>query len=549
MKQFVLFLLCFSGVHVCMAQTWQPIYLNETLNYQSSANPTVLIGVFAADLSEAGDSSDVRLTLDVDTLENCNCSPFCLQLKTDFLENQIAYPGNGVVSFQNPDTFFIQTNANIGDSWAYQTDTQGNSVSANVTDIFQTEILGETDSVKTIELSNGEEIYLSKNHGISQWTRTIDTLKLVSIPSRGLGEMYLNPEEAFDFQVGDVFCYFTDIQGAQDQNGTFYSTREKSIRRMEVLNINPNNSTIQVTFLLDSAFVSNANNPFSNGFNQGSGQDTVFAEIQLNVSDEIYQLPEKKYWYNRANANMSQGYFLSDPNPILSNFGFDYAPELAFGQRYLSIEGRKAIGYGVQSFNFEIPDQTPLSQILDLNSGISPEIDRNFLVRCEWEYENQLQPNDVMVISGSNYYYADYRSDVKMIAEGLGTVAYFSEFHSFETYYSQKAILTGYQKGTETVGYVAPADSLSTVDVPKLSTNFDVSVYPNPVCEVLIVSHHDINILSGYIINSTGAKVKSFDLKNENNQIDIRNLRPGIYILIVHLDNGQIVSRKFVKGC
>src|SRR5690606_7550838 len=126
-------------------QHWQPIYLNETLNYQSSTNPDEIIGTYAGDLSNSSDSSDVRIVLDTDSLDACLCETSCFLLKAGHFQSSISYLANGVVAFQNPDTCYIHTRANLGEAWVFKNDATANEVMATVSEVSITQILGETD--------------------------------------------------------------------------------------------------------------------------------------------------------------------------------------------------------------------------------------------------------------------------------------------------------------------------------------------------------------------------------------------------------------------
>src|SRR5690606_17216802 len=120
MKQSLLFLLSFYIIQASFGQHWQPLYLNETLNYQPSTDPDEIIGIYAGDLSNSSDSSDVRIVLDTDSLDDCNCETSCFLLKAGHFQSSISYLANGVVAFQNPDTFYIHTRANLGEAWVFK---------------------------------------------------------------------------------------------------------------------------------------------------------------------------------------------------------------------------------------------------------------------------------------------------------------------------------------------------------------------------------------------------------------------------------------------
>ena len=77
------------------------------------------------------------------------------------------------------DTFRILPKAKYYESWAFSSDLD--AVVANVSTMF---VLGQTDSVKIILLSDLTMITLSKNHGIINWKNEYE---LVGIEGRDLG--------------------------------------------------------------------------------------------------------------------------------------------------------------------------------------------------------------------------------------------------------------------------------------------------------------------------------------------------------------------------
>lgn len=72
-------------------------------------------------------------------------------------------------------------------------------------------------------------------------------------------------------------------------------------------------------------------------------------------------------------------------------------------------------------------------------------------------------------------------------------------------------------------------------DPSNVNKTFDLSVscYPNPVVNILHVEQTYISDFSYSLINMTGKKVKSGQLKEGNSSIDVSNLRNGIYVLLL----------------
>ncbi|MEM1324306.1 MAG: M12 family metallo-peptidase [Bacteroidota bacterium] len=92
----------------------------------------------------------------------------------------------------------------------------------------------------------------------------------------------------------------------------------------------------------------------------------------------------------------------------------------------------------------------------------------------------------------------------------------------------------------------------SAIDAP---TTFDVeteeeltfSVFPNPASDVLNIAINRLSDQRVQIRNSNGQLIQEVYLNNNNNQLNISGLKPGIYFVQVIDDQGQIQAQRFVK--
>jgi sugar lactone lactonase YvrE len=74
-----------------------------------------------------------------------------------------------------------------------------------------------------------------------------------------------------------------------------------------------------------------------------------------------------------------------------------------------------------------------------------------------------------------------------------------------------------------------------------------ISLYPNPATDIL---HLEMNLTEGNffeIYNSAGQKIRSYNIKNENTEVDINDLRKGIYFTRIVNNNGIIYKSTFIK--
>ena len=85
--------------------------------------------------------------------------------------------------------------------------------------------------------------------------------------------------------------------------------------------------------------------------------------------------------------------------------------------------------------------------------------------------------------------------------------------------------------------------TLSNSDIEKI----DITVYPNPVNDLLTISSPNNEILSISVFTINGKEIQSFEKMNQNrNEISLINLDSGVYFLEIRTDVGR-VTKKVVK--
>lgn len=133
----------------------------------------------------------------------------------DLLANQLNYPSffadwisveesgrKWILHRGNEQVLYPQ--AALGMSWVYN---ELNGVEAEILAIEEEEIWGEVDSVKTILLSTGDRIKLSKRFGILVFPVEHNTFRQLGIKVFGesFGETLIGFDEIFNFEIGDQF--------------------------------------------------------------------------------------------------------------------------------------------------------------------------------------------------------------------------------------------------------------------------------------------------------------------------------------------------------
>ncbi len=95
--------------------------------------------------------------------------------------------------------------------------------------------------------------------------------------------------------------------------------------------------------------------------------------------------------------------------------------------------------------------------------------------------------------------------------------------------------------------YLIEHNTIVSIQNSELKTN--ISIYPNPFKNFITVYNGtSVAIDRIDIFNLMGQKIKTFN-RNEiiNNEINVSSLDNGSYILKVHFDNGELISKKIVK--
>ena len=75
----------------------------------------------------------------------------------------------------------------------------------------------------------------------------------------------------------------------------------------------------------------------------------------------------------------------------------------------------------------------------------------------------------------------------------------------------------------------------------------NLTLYPNPVFELLTVSGEELGGTQWNIVNSLGQKVKTGKLSGNNTSISVNDLNHGYYLFQLITSNYQIIQQAFIK--
>jgi len=468
-----------------------------------------------------------------------------------------------MVEFQNPDTFRVQPMAQLGESWMYGTDENGDDLTTTVVQMMDTVILGEPDSVKVISLDNGSELFLTKYHGIAGVVSDNDTMALTSIPARNLGGSLLTTADVFDFEVGDVLVYYDHYYyRAQEPFQELIQQGTRSLSRFEVLEVITSGDTLKYHFEVTKIYGSFDWDSGFSGFPYGYATDSIWIEFELSGANRLIERPKGALTSMGMERSHHQpfGFWLDAPN-------FFDSGEYTYWEEYLDYAGiehhlvlgkirngytgdRKFYGLGFEPYDFGFTNQnTSLNEILFMN----PEDFFSIVVydRCN-EYNMPLLPQEMVGVKTSedpfDFSVIDiytYFADFYAFAEGLGGLGYHGRFLGLGSYVEYSCALIGYKKGEEIVGIMAEPGEIQSLSVGNASQNQSYNFYPNPAIDELRynlpspVTSATIYDLSGKVVlQKSGSKL--------NGMIDISDLPAGLYVAKLITDQ-DIVVGKFVK--
>jgi hypothetical protein len=199
-------LLVFIIPALLSAQEWKPLNSGEKFNYRIDT-AVIISNVIAVDSVKIENGDSVfYLNRVVKPCSGCVYPQSYLANQPQFLKCRMVRHAGGLYVFSNPGKFQLRTLAGVSQSWIFDSVA---GITAQVASKTYELVLNQWDSVKTIQLSNGQMIRLSKNHGLMQFpeTGTSHTFSLTGIAGRNLGELLPGFKEMYNYNVGDVFQY------------------------------------------------------------------------------------------------------------------------------------------------------------------------------------------------------------------------------------------------------------------------------------------------------------------------------------------------------
>ncbi len=464
------------------AQDWSPIMTNQKMNYKhsDSAYITNTIWVDSVEI----DNNDSLFYLNRIVKDVPNNQEIVLRNQPQFFSTSIIQQESGNYYFASPFNYFIPTLAGIGDTWDFT-----NSISAEVTNITEDNIFGVQDSIKTISLSDGNEIWLSKNFGILKFPdfENGGYFELIGIQDTDFGEQVIDFWDIFDFEAGDVQQRYSFLS-----HPPHIKVRNTKIlfNSKEIFNDHITYDVYKVT----------------GGYDSWSGQYSDYSDI---YSGSIsYSLDE----YERVNNFQNELILLEDYYCEQTGDNF------AFGR--ISVNNDSL---NLMTKHWGTHFDSPLFQGLYYETSITNDTLTTVTGECL-----ALGPHGMT-------YTESLGVTLKLYDDNIETIDY--------------SYLTGYIKDGDTVGEITPDSVLITNIEEKAIPKSTFNIYPNPCKAIVNFKSNAKQIvfpIKFELRNTQGLTVKETLISEKEGQVDVSQISQGIYFYSIKSGNKIIQSGKLV---
>ena len=224
MKKLFLFLFIISSLSA-FSQNWSIINSNERYHYKTRESDFYTNTIQVDSIFYDGTDSVFYLNTICKPCDTCAILGTYIAYQEQCFNKIVRKMSNGNYVFYLPDTFYINANDAIGDTWIYRINAS-DTIFASISNIDSASVLGIPDSVKSILLSNNDTLLLSKNYGMLQMLELSDTqtFQLIGLQTQHIGFTLPTWREIYDFNVGDSFYYYSAyaISGEPDNPESYH---------------------------------------------------------------------------------------------------------------------------------------------------------------------------------------------------------------------------------------------------------------------------------------------------------------------------------------
>lgn len=477
------------------AQNYKTINLNRELYFVDTMTNIFAIKIDSIDVSNNDTNYYSFKTLREDTA-NWNTMDSCHYYVDDsWMGRKVIIKPNGYNIFINEayDSIFVNTQANLGDTFLLYTYPNNDYIKATVTNIDTTTVLGVLDSVKTFLLITNNtsyalspsEIKLGKESGL------ITLFSFFKFPNGNNSLYYQNTSPIYNyFNTSPYKTHYQLIGKSNPKVGITKLTRgevynfnigdefNRSYHNYDIPQPNPlwYSKVLNKYFSLsgDTVFyeIKNYNENYQFFSSPTPHVDTIISEdttliFHTNLNDYItYTLPEEHLWNDSLKYN--HGYTTLNTGECAG---------ITFIQ-----EANKTLTYWYSSV--AIP---------------------NYRATC---FEGAFEP------AGFNYYYKT----------GIGE--FLRESFGPNSGQNWKRYTIGYQKGGNTCGTIS-----TDVNLHENKSILKLTIYPNPTSNAFNYSFNSNEKISLTIYNVNGKIVLEKNNLNPTGKLNVSELKTGIYFV------------------
>ena len=475
-------LIVFTGPAI--GQQWKPLTSNEKFNFRIDTASYISNSIWADSVKIQNGDSVFFLNRVVTGCDTCSNPDWRLCNQPQFLQKKMIQKPGGIYIFQDPGTYYLKTLAPLNAAWIFDSVA---GITAQVINKSYEMIFNIYDSLKTILLSNGDSVRLSKNHGILKFP-DFDLgqhYHLEGIEGRNIGIVIPKFSDFFNFKVGDVFQYRSEWR--------YFGVPPYGEGGLSKITINSRDSSSG--YYAYEATVISCHWPEYMGVH---GDTSHYYEIQTLV-------------YTDSITHICNYY----PHQILENL-FDI----------------NSIGPNSTYMNMT----KGADELVKKYCGESNPYDLNFLF-IHGSYMTPPLPFEILVPQ-FDFVIREYKT-------GLGLTRDYSMIFESEADYE----LIGYVKNGDTVGTVYP-DYVILESIKENENGSICAVFPNPANDKVIISFKETpkDRVIVEIFSSDGRMVlkKIFENPIEKMETDVHELGKGMYYIKIHSNRNDIVKKLII---
>lgn len=472
-----------------MSQDWAPVYPGDTTIYRTDSSEFFAHTLWVDSVEQSTDGQIWQFNPSNHLCDTCDLSRYCLNFP--LLINQPFPFGAGLILEDSSRFLFDQgeqskilllPTATQGTTWLMDSI---NMISATISVATEDSVWGLLDSMKTIQLSSGDSILLSKNYGMLSFPDSIsrgDQIQLAGILNRELGEEILDFWDIYDFQVGDVLYYSYGGGSAWGGSGS-HQTKATILSRNTIA-------------------------------------DTIWFTVLMKGKSEYSSVNGDLYSEVGFDSLIQTWTFTNDPDHIINSLPNQLAPN----------EFRSEFDFQYNHTLWKTTDYIDFSLTAPIKvSSTVKEVEVMYdIENTNCSLDTAIHPN--LVPRTSSVYDFQHRYQ-----KGLGQTLY--SFDGFES--GCGASLVGYIRDGDTVGTVY-TDEYLFVSTAKEIDPGSVQVYPNPTRNTLTISLSQSKYLPAtvYLRDLHGRIVLSASLLTPETTLQLAELPTALYHLEVVSDQG-----------